>query len=81
MQDDNQDDMTVGADSVDLQKNLDILDHSLLLLVAERLLLAGQAGAQPLDPSQQAERIQKIALESGVDPALAQSIMAPLING
>lgn len=66
-------------DTADLQKNLDILDHSLLLLVAERLLLTAQGG-QSLEPSQQTERIQKIALESGVDPALAQAIMSPLIK-
>jgi chorismate mutase len=80
MQDDTSDVSDHASDVSDLQKSLDILDHSLLLLVAERLLLTDKAGSQSLDPGRQVERIQKIAVESGVDQALAQSIMAPLLK-
>lgn len=74
----------------DLRKSLDIIDHSLLLLVAERFWLSSKAAhykqeheLPTVDENRQAEqyaRFEKIALEVGIDPAFARNFLKLLID-
>ncbi len=74
----------------DLRKSLDIIDHSILLLVAERFWLTSKVAyykkahdLPTVDEDRQAEqyrRIEKIAREVGIDPAFARNLLTLVID-